>query len=67
VLSENFYTGSEQQSKFELAVRDHIKGYEVNRKLLKAFCELQHLLGAKERFYYIPLLILMIKAALKDY
>ena len=65
ILSENFYNKTENQSKFELAVRDHIENKPVNRKLLKVFCETYHLWGSLERFYYTPILIMMIKSVLK--
>lgn len=66
ILSENFYNKDEtNQSRFELAIRDHINGKPVNRKLLKAFCESYHLWGSLERFYYTPLLIMMIKSVIR--
>lgn len=67
IFSSSFYNTNEshEQSKFELAVKDHIDQKPVSRKLLKVFCETYHSWGGLERFYYTPILIMMMKSILR--
>lgn len=66
VLSENFYENTENQSKFELIVRDHVEGRPLNKYLLKALCQTYHAWGGLEKFYYLPILIMLIKSSVKE-
>lgn len=67
IFSSSFYTESKRnfQSRFELMVKDHISQKPLNRKLLKVFCESYHAWSSLDRFYYTPILIMMIKSVLK--
>lgn len=67
VFSEAFYTRAERgQSKLELAVRDHINGQYVDRRLLKAFCDTYHAWGGLERFYFTPILLMLMKGHIRS-
>lgn len=67
IFSSSFYNKdeSESQSKFELMVKDHIEQKPISRKLLKVFCETYHAWNSLDRFYYTPILMMMIKSVLK--
>jgi len=64
IFSQFFYDGSVGQSKLELAVRDHIENKPVNRKLLKVLSQTYHAWGGLERFYYTPILMMLIKSVI---
>lgn len=66
ILSPEFYNNTQNQSKFELCVRDYINGQPINKFLLKAFAITQHAWGALEKFYYTPILMAMMKASIKE-
>jgi hypothetical protein len=64
VFSEAFYNNyPDGQSKLELCVRDFLQGKAINRKLLLQFCDTYHAWGGLERFYYLPVVLVLINAA----
>lgn len=67
VLSQNFYDRvSLEQSKLEKAVWDYLNDKPVDRTLLLAFCETFHSWGTLEQFYYLPIVLLLIKASIRS-
>lgn len=67
VLSEAFYERSATgQSKLERAVQDYLAGRAIDVGLLVAMCETYHAWGALERFYYTPILLLLIRATVRS-
>ncbi len=66
IFSKAFYDKSETgQSKLELMVQDYLDQKAPNNRLLLAMCKSQHAWGGLERFYYIPVLLMLIKASLR--
>lgn len=62
VLSMHFYNDNVNgMSKFELMVRDYFKTQVVNQSVLFSFCESIRHWGRLEKFYYIPILIILLK------
>lgn len=67
VFSQAFYDQvSPGQSRLELCVRDYLDGKALSTPLLLALCETAHAWGGLERFYYIPILLILIKAAVRS-
>lgn len=67
VFSQAFYDQSSTgQSKLELAVGDYLNGRAISHKLLLAFCDTYHAWGGLERFYYMPIVLLLIKASIRS-
>jgi hypothetical protein len=67
VLSKNFYDNANcGQSLLELCVRDYLMGKAPNNKALLALCETYHAWGGMERFYYVPILLLLIKGSIRS-
>jgi hypothetical protein len=65
VLSQAFYENTTGQSKLELAVRDYLEDRAINKDLLLAFCDTYHGWGGLERFYYTPIVLMLIRAAIR--
>lgn len=67
VFSEKFYTKAQQgQSKLELLVWDYLNNRALDNRLLVALCDDQHTWGALERFYYVPVLLILVRAAIRS-
>ena len=67
VLSGNFYTEAPLgQSRLELLTGIMLRQYPVNCNALFEVCNSVSLWGRLEKFYYIPLLIVLLNAALRD-
>lgn len=66
IFSEAFYNDSEGQSKLELLVRDFLEGRALNRRLLVIFTETFQAWGGLERFYYIPIVLMLIRANIRS-
>jgi hypothetical protein len=66
VFSEAFYNNYPKgQSQLELLVRDYIEGKAVNRKALLRLCDTYHAWGGLERFYYLPVVLVLINSAIR--
>lgn len=66
VFSQAFYERAALgQSKLELLVHDYLDGKAIDRKVLLALCETVHSWGGLERFYYLPVVLLLIKATVR--
>jgi hypothetical protein len=67
VFSEAFYKGDlPNQSQLELCVNEHIKGRPIDHRKLLAFCNTYHSWGAVEQFYYLPIVLLLVKANIRS-
>jgi hypothetical protein len=66
IFSKAFYDRAETgQSKLELLTQDYLDQKAPNNRLLLAMCKSQHAWGGLERFYYLPVLIMLLKASLR--
>lgn len=66
VLSQQFYDRTTTgQSKLELAVWDYLNGNAVDWGVLQALCDTFDLWGTLEQFYYLPILLVLIKANIR--
>lgn len=66
VLSKSFYhdvTGD--QSQLELMVGDYLHGRALNHQTLLAFCDTWHAWPRLAMFYYTPIVLLLIRAAVR--
>jgi hypothetical protein len=67
IFSKAFYENTRPgQSRLELCVRDYLEGKAPNYKSLLAFCQTYHAWGSLERFYYVPIILILIKAAIRS-
>jgi hypothetical protein len=66
IFSEAFYHDLPGQSMLELAVRDYLNGRALNRRLLVIFTETYQAWGGLERFYYIPIVLMLIRASIRS-
>lgn len=67
VLSEAFYYNTEGQSVLELVTRNTLEGKVVDKAQLLRLVESAKTWPNLERFYYIPLILILIKYAMADY
>lgn len=66
IFSQAFYDkAAEGQSRLELAVHDYLAGNAPNHKLLLALSQTWWGWGTLERFYYTPILLVLIKASIR--
>jgi hypothetical protein len=65
VFSEAFYQNAIGQSVIERLVRQYLRGQKVDHKAITAVLGTVDRWGMLERFYYLPILFLMIQNALK--
>lgn len=66
IFSEAFYTNAETgQSLIEICVRDYLNKRAINNRILLALCNTMHAWGGLERFYYTPILLILIKASIR--
>lgn len=62
VLSENFYMRNKiGQSKLETLLRNALEGIPINQRILVELCDAQDKWARLEKFYYTPILLLLIK------
>jgi len=66
IFSNDFYTRSEALSLIESLVLLYIDGKTINPQALKVLCDNYKFWPRLERFYYIPILIILIQSILKD-
>ncbi|WP_233875208.1 hypothetical protein [Paraburkholderia adhaesiva] len=65
VFSRRFYDNTEGQSRLELLVGDYLHDNTLNPDLLDVFCETWHAWGALERFYYTPIVLMLMRCAIR--
>lgn len=66
VFSQAFYeNAAEGQSKLERAVWDYLDGKAIDSKLLLALCKSYFTWPALERFYFVPVILMLIKASIR--
>lgn len=62
IFTSYFYNrDKENQSKLETLVRDALEGLPINQRVLVELCDASDKWGRLEKFYYIPILLLLIK------
>lgn len=61
VLSQNFYDQTEDMTVLEILTKDYITGVTLDMPMLKALISSYRLWPVLEKFYYGPLLLLLIK------
>lgn len=62
VLSEAFYRDQkESQSRLERLVRHALEGTPIDQRVLSELCQQSDKWGRLERFYYIPILLILLK------
>jgi hypothetical protein len=67
VLSSNFYLQSETQSNLETMIRDYLLGKSIDHFKLMDLVKLTEEFTEIEYYYYIPLIMTLIKASLQHY
>lgn len=66
VLSKAFYHDHVgEQSQLELCVKDYLHDRAINHQTLLAFCETWHGWSRLAMFYYTPIVLILIRAALR--
>jgi hypothetical protein len=65
VLSENFYNNTQQQSTLETAVNAYLNNSQVDIYQLYNTAKTFHSWGSLEQFYYVPIIMTLIKSVLK--
>lgn len=66
VLSEQFYTRDKGLSGLEVATLNAIQRNAPNYSLLLELCNASHGWGGLERFYYTPIVLILMKVALRS-
>lgn len=67
VLSENFYNQTENQSGLEAALSNYLSGGKPDIASLANSAKLFNQWGIVEQFYYVPILLVLIRAAFRTY
>lgn len=67
VLSQDFYSGLSGMSVFETTIRDFILGKSIDIKHLVKSEKLCDRWGALEQFYYIPMIMFVLRSYLQDH
>lgn len=68
IFSEAFYNGDKtQQSLLELALTDYLNNMPVDLNKLLLFCRSYPNWGKLEQFYYLPILLVLIKANIRNF
>lgn len=67
VLSSNFYTQTTAQSVLESIVSDYLQGKSIDLMSLYNATKLFMQWGALEQFYYVPIVLYLIRASIRGY
>ena len=66
VFSQAFYDNAPTgQSVLERLTRDYLNGEALNNKALLALSDTYHAWGSLERFYYVPILLMLIRTSIR--
>lgn len=65
VLSANFYKNTNAQSTLEVAVTSYINNNQVDSEQLYNTAKTFHTWGSLEQFYYVPIVMTLIRSVLK--
>jgi hypothetical protein len=65
VLSSNFYNATQSQSTLEVAVNAYINNSQVDVNQLYNTAKNFHTWGSLEQFYYVPIIMTLIRSVLK--
>lgn len=64
VLSKAFYDRDEtKQSELELCLSNYLDSKVIDKKALLSLCSVAHAWNGLERFYYVPILLMILKSA----
>ena len=67
VLSQNFYDELDKgQSLLELCVQDYLHGRNIPVRVLLEFCKSYRSWGGLEVYYYVPIVLILIKASIRS-
>lgn len=66
IFSKMFYHNEPGQSKLELMVRDYLNGKAINRHLLVLFSDTYQAWGGMERLYFLPIILMLIRASIRS-
>lgn len=66
VLSKAFYDDEPTQSLLEITVRQFLERKALDNKALLTLCEAYHSWGGLERFYYVPIILILIKSSIRS-
>jgi len=66
VFSQMFYDNADDQSRLELCVRDYLAGNAPDNRQLLVFCETYNSWGSLERFYFIPVILMLLNASVRS-
>lgn len=66
ILSKAFYEDVGQKSRLEILVRDYIDGKSLNPTEVLAVADTYTVWGGLERFYFIPILLILMKEAISQ-
>lgn len=64
VFSGDFYAKTENRSALEIITQDYLDGRELNHRVIFALAEGWRAMDDLERFYYGPIILILIKSAL---
>ena len=67
ILSQAFYNNTNSQSKLELCIRDYLDRKSIDNKILLSLCDTYYCWGNLEKFYFTPLLMILIKASVRGF
>ena len=75
VLKDDYYIFSKafydeipgEQSRLELAVRDYLNKKPQDNRVLLSLCNQYHAWGGLERFYYTPILLVLMRACVRRF
>lgn len=68
IFSQAFYEQAETgQSKLELSVRDYLNNKALDNRVLLTLANECLTWGGLEKFYYIPILLILVKASLRSF
>jgi hypothetical protein len=65
VFTKEFYDQAEGQSLLEVCVSDYLEGKNVPNRVLLEFCKQYKQWGGLEIFYYVPVILLLLKANIR--
>jgi len=66
IFSKEFYLNLPGQSKLECAVRDYLAGRAIDRRLLVVLTETYQAFDGLSRFYYLPIILMLIRANIRS-
>lgn len=65
VFSREFYERKDGQSRLELMVQDYLDEKALNNHVLLSFCNTYESWGLLEKFYYVPVVLILLRASIR--